>query len=234
MMRRAALLLSAVAATAKKRATKTTDASAGLRWRPADEFARLHPDAADAAPKTRLAREVKRSIAACVRPSKHYNETADLVKSMLLTDDKHRLPLLTFNGRIFAPPQYVVPFKNRGLVVMLASARRVRKKPLPNAVFSANMASRGGEVLTGQGEYPETVIARSRAGLRRATDLAARIVGRVDDPSGGSRCRHRGWVAAPPRGATWIFRGHSPVSNERGRELPHRQRRPATASSAAS
>mmetsp|Transcript_30156 Transcript_30156/g.93295 ORF Transcript_30156/g.93295 Transcript_30156/m.93295 type:complete len:508 (-) Transcript_30156:75-1598(-) len=162
MMRRAALLLSAVAATAKKRATKTAsvDAFAGLRWRPADEFARLHPDAADAAPKTRLAREVKRSIAACVRPSKHYNETADLVKSMLLTDDKHRLPLLTFNGRIFAPPQYVVPFKNRGLVVMLASARRVRKKPLPNAVFSANMASRGGEVLTGQGEYPETVIAK--------------------------------------------------------------------------
>ena len=33
----------------------------------------------------------------------------------------------------------------------------------------------------------------------------------VDIPRAGRRCRRRGRVAAPPRGATWIFRGASPA-----------------------
>mmetsp|Transcript_26443 Transcript_26443/g.79718 ORF Transcript_26443/g.79718 Transcript_26443/m.79718 type:complete len:444 (+) Transcript_26443:2-1333(+) len=81
------------------------------------------------------------------------------------------MPLFTLYGRIFAPPEFVKvvkglalpsPLKNYGLIVMLASAQRVRKKPLPNTVFWPDLSSKGSKVVPGKGEmkYPEIVIAK--------------------------------------------------------------------------
>ena len=71
-MSRACVLLATYAATAVTAAAsiqpRDVDAFAGLRWQAADEFARLHPNATDADPKTRMKRELERSIHACVWP----------------------------------------------------------------------------------------------------------------------------------------------------------------------
>ena len=92
------------------------------------------------------------------------------MKDMIFS--KEHTPLVTLHGRIFAPPDFVKvnskglalpsPQKVHGLIVMLASAQRVRKKPLPNAVFWHNAGSSGnGKVLTGgKVEYLDTVIAK--------------------------------------------------------------------------
>jgi len=163
-VRRTVLLLSACGAAA------TVDKTAGLRWQAADELARLHPRATDATPHARLRRELERSIHSCVRPRQNHNETEKLLKDMIFS--KEHTPLVTLHGRIFAPPDFVKvnskglalpsPQKVHGLIVMLASAQRVRKKPLPNAVFWHNAGSSGnGKVLTGgKVEYLDTVIAK--------------------------------------------------------------------------
>mmetsp|Transcript_11067 Transcript_11067/g.33301 ORF Transcript_11067/g.33301 Transcript_11067/m.33301 type:complete len:514 (-) Transcript_11067:203-1744(-) len=163
-MRRRAVLLSVACIAAAAKQARVDASAAGLRWTPADEFRRLHPNATDASPKTRLGREVKRSIAACVRPRHYVNETENLVKDMIFKST--HMPLFTLYGRIFAPPTFLdagnSAGKNHGLLVLLASAQRVRKKSLPNAGFVPDMSASGWSVTPAQESkgFPGTAIAK--------------------------------------------------------------------------
>ena len=88
----------------------------------------------------------------------------------ILTRTRHEV-VFTLYGRIFAPPTFLdagnSAGKNHGLLVLLASAQRVRKKSLPNAGFVPDMSASGWSVTPAQESkgFPGTAIARSGARL---------------------------------------------------------------------
>ena len=150
----------------------------------------------------------------CRRPRRHHNETTQLVRN-ILTRTRHEV-VFTLYGRIFAPPTFLdagnSAGKNHGLLVLLASAQRVRKKSLPNAGFVPDMSASGWSVTPAQESkgFPGTAIARSGARLdgdvpqggvappppRRGSSAAgSRLVqGRAAKTSPGSRGGRMPWL----------------------------------------
>mmetsp|Transcript_5940 Transcript_5940/g.18618 ORF Transcript_5940/g.18618 Transcript_5940/m.18618 type:complete len:152 (-) Transcript_5940:15-470(-) len=128
-MRRRAVLLSVACIAAAAKQARVDASAAVLRWTPADEFRRLHPNATDASPKTRLGREVKRSIAACVRrwpASKGDNGGSRRRRGMDVVAASPRRG--TVRGRVAAAPR--TSASSASLTIGDRGAQTSRQRPL--------------------------------------------------------------------------------------------------------